>query len=557
VRLLTLSVLSLTLVTSVASAQPLSSPQASEPGEAVFVVSGRGWGHGVGMSQYGAYGQAKEGRTYGQILRHYYSGTEIGTSSTKVLRVLLAEGRRAVTIFSRAPFRAVDAAGTTVKIPAGPLVLTPELRLPLPAPVPDPKDPAGGVKPPAKAPPKTPAKTKPPLMVVPGKAPLSLDGRAYRGKLQLALQGGFLRVVNHVAVEDYLQGVVADEMPHTWPLEALKAQAVAARSYALRNLVKGKPFDLYSDWRSQVYGGIAAEEPQSSEAVRATAGRVVTYGGQIASTYYFSTSGGKTASAADVFGLAVPYLVSRPDPWDRASPHHRWGPMLFGARTLQSKLGIPSRVLDASGVPTPSGRLRSLALQTVSGPTSVPGSLLRTGLGLRSTWITMGVLRLDRPRGTVEFGSSLRLTGIARSVTSPKLTASVHNTSWTRVGALERAADGSVSRSVQPERITRYRIEADGAASQALLVNVSPRVRLVQQTEDGLLTGTVRPRLRGARVVIERQRGSGWVQVAQAGADAAGSFRVKVPLVAGEYRARVPATGGLVEGFSPLLTIAG
>jgi len=141
-----------------------------------------------------------------------------------------------------------------------------------------------------------------------------------------------------------------------------KAQAVAARSYALANLVKGKPFDLYSDVRSQVYLGVAGETPRTSEAVSATAGQVVLYAGRIASTLYFSSSGGRTASSIDVFGVPAPYLVSRPDPWDKASPYHRWGPVLIGARTVQSKLEIDARVLDAAGVPTPSGRLRSLVL---------------------------------------------------------------------------------------------------------------------------------------------------------------------------------------------------
>jgi stage II sporulation protein D len=490
------------------------------------------------MSQYGAYGQAKEGRTYDEILAYYYSGTQLGRAGTKEVRVLLTEGRRAVTVQSATPFRLVDAAGKATPVAAGALVLTPELRIDATA------SPLAG-----------------PVFVRAGKSPLSLDGVAYRGRFEVTVQKGFLRVVNFVALESYLQGVVADEMPHTWPAEALKAQAVAARSYALRNVLKGKPYDLYSDVRSQVYGGIAAEEPQSTAAVRATAGKVVTYDGQIASTYYFSTSGGKTASASDVFGFAVPYLVSRPDPWDKASPYHRWGPVLIGARTVQSKLGAASRVLDASGVTTPSGRLRSLTLRTQSGSTTVPASLVRTALGLRSTWITFGVLRLDRPRGTVEFGSTLRLTGVARNVAAPQLTFSNDGTAWAPLGAFERAADGSVSRSFKPTKTARYRIEGRGETgvvfSQALVVRVAPRVRLVRPNELGVLAGTVRPRLANVVVYVERQRGSGWVQVGEAVTEQAGTFRLETEVIPGVYRARVSATTGLVEGLSPLLTVDG
>ena len=102
----------------------------------------------------------------------------------------------------------------------------------------------------------------------PKKAVLAVDGRPYRGKLELVPQGQFLRVVNIVSLENYLQGVVAGEMPFSWPAEALKAQAVAARSYALASLVKGKPFDLYSDVRSQVYRGVAGETPSTRSRAR-------------------------------------------------------------------------------------------------------------------------------------------------------------------------------------------------------------------------------------------------------------------------------------------------
>ncbi len=538
-RLLAALSLAFGLAVTAAAAQPVP-PADSAPGEAVFVFSGRGWGHGVGMSQYGAFGQAKEGRTYDQILAYYYSGTQVGRAATKEVRVLLAEGRRAITVFSASPFRAVDAAGVVTKLPAGALVLTPELRLAQSA------NPSTG-----------------PVVIRAGKAPVALDGVSYRGRFEVTAQGGFLRVVNHVSLEDYIQGVVADEMPHSWPLEALKAQAVAARSYALKNVLKGKPYDLYADQRSQVYGGIASEQPASTAAVRATAGRVVTYGGQIASTYYFSTSGGKTASALDVFGFSVPYLVSRPDPWDKASPYHRWGPVLVGARTVQAKLSAPSRVLDAASVSTPSGRLRSLTLRTLTGSTSVPSSLVRTALGLRSTWITIGVLRLDRPRGAsaVEFGSTLQLVGVARNVVAPQLAASVAGATWAPVGALERGSDGAVSRSVQPTKMTRYRIEGSGTpgqvVSQVLLVRVAPRVRLTRPAEPGVLTGTVRPRLPGALVRIERQRGSGWALVDEVIADRAGAFRAEIDLISGTYRARVAAAGGYVEGISPVLAVAG
>src|SRR4029079_7088625 len=216
----------LVLTVTVASASGQQTPPSSY-GEAVFLVSGRGYGHGVGMSQYGAYGQALAGRTYDQILAHYYTGTELGKAGRKEVRVLLAEGRRAVTISSSLPFVAVDATGATYRLPKGPVTVRPDLFIP---------SEAGGLAPATQ-----------PLVFRPAKkASLALDGRLYRGKLELVPQAGFLRVVNVVALESYIQGVFAGEMPYSWPAEALKSQAVAARSYALASLAKGNAFDPHS-----------------------------------------------------------------------------------------------------------------------------------------------------------------------------------------------------------------------------------------------------------------------------------------------------------------------
>jgi SpoIID/LytB domain protein len=491
------------------------------------------------MSQYGAYGMASnDGASYAKILAYFYPGTTLGKTATEQVRVLLAEGRRAVAVSSSLPFSVADAAGQTTKLPAGPLVMKPSLVLPA-------------------TPGRRAHRAVGPIVFTAGKAPLALDGRLYRGSLEVSAQGAFLRVVNTVQIESYLQGVVAGEMPHTWPHEALKAQAVAARSYALASLVKGKPFDMYSDQRSQVYLGIAGEKARTSEAVRDTAREVVLYNGALARTLYFSSSGGKTASAQDVFGISIPYLVSRPDPWDRLSPYHRWGPVVLGARTVQTKLDLPARVLDAVGVPTPSGRARSVTLQTAAGTTSVPAALMRTSLGLRSTWISIGVLRLDRPGDSTVYGSSLRLTGVARALPAPMLASSDDGASWSTVEPFDRAGGGTVSAVVKPSQTIRYRIEVKGGASPALLVQVSPRVRLSAATEPGGLAGTVRPKVAGAPVSIERLKGTAWTEIARATIDATGAFRVRAQVVPASYRARVLATEGLAEGLSPVLTVSG
>ncbi len=529
------------LAAPAASGQQLPS---SAYGDAVFAVSGRGYGHGVGMSQYGAYGQAVSGRTYQQILSHYYTGTQIGRAGRKDVRVLLAEGRQAVAVASSGALVAVDANGATFRLAKGALSLDRRLQVPRET---------GGKN----------VKAASPLVVRPaGKAILTLDGRPYRGKLEVSSEGGYLRVVNVVSLESYLQGVVPGEVPYSWPAAVLQAQAVAARSYALASLVKGKPFDLYADPRSQVYGGVASEKPSTTKAVAETAGEVVTYAGKVATTFYFSSSGGRTASAADVFGLSIPYLVSRPDPWDKASPYHRWGPILLGARTIQSKLGIEARVLDATGAATASGRLRSLVVQTTGGPESVPASVVRTALGLRSTWLSVGVLRLDRvSTGAVTFGGSTRLTGISRLVGTPRLEAAANGSDWADVSAVTLDTSGVVTVDVSPPRATRYRLAGEGGASSALLVQVAPRVQLTRPSaaDPFTLRGIVRPRLRGATVEIERLRGSTWTSFETATVDASGGFVAELDAVApaGTYRARVGATEGYVAGTSPVLAVTG
>src|SRR3954449_12137242 len=103
-----------------------------------------------------------------------------------------------------------------------------------------------------------------------------------------------LMAVNTVDLDGYVKGVVPGEVPASWPAEALKAQAVAARTYAMTTDAGGTTFDQYADTRSQVYRGVAAETPSTDAAVAQTKGQVVTYGGQPVTTYFFSTSGGET-----------------------------------------------------------------------------------------------------------------------------------------------------------------------------------------------------------------------------------------------------------------------
>ncbi len=171
---------------------------------------------------------------------------------------------------------------------------------------------------------------------------------------------------------------------------------------------------------------------------------------------------------------------------------------------------------------------------------------MRTALGLRSTWVTIGVLRLDHPgRDAVVFGSSARLSGIGRGLGAARLSSSPDGAMWTPGATLSPDPAGVVSVDVKPQRTTRYRLEAQGGASPALLVQVAPRLTLTRPTptEPGVLAGTIRPKLTGSAVAIERKKGANWVLVGEATVAASGGFRLELDaaLPAGSYRARSTA----------------
>jgi stage II sporulation protein D len=165
-------------------------------------------------------------------------------------------------------------------------------------------------------------------------------GHNYRGVMELRRNGGSVMAINAVPLDAYVQGVIPAEMPYTWLPQALRVQAVAARSYALATDRGGSLFDQYADTRSQVYLGMSAERGRTNAAARATAGQVVLYRGRVATTYYFSTSGGRTENIENVFYGApkTPYLRGVKDAYDGASPRHRWQLRYSGA-SLGARLG--------------------------------------------------------------------------------------------------------------------------------------------------------------------------------------------------------------------------
>jgi stage II sporulation protein D len=369
----------------------VAAPAQGAGGRATFTIRGAGFGHGVGMSQYGAMGWAEHGATYDQILSHYYTGTALGTTDPNhPVRVLLQSAstvrfagatRAGTKVLSPARTYAARAAGTQVSLfgPRGKRLGT----------FAGPLEVAGG----------------PDGLLLAGRAGNGRTNGRYRGTLELrpGVLGG-LDAINALSLEDYVRGVVAWESPASWPIEALKAQAVAARTYGITTKRSGT-FDQYPDTRSQMYGGIAAETAATDEAVAATAGQVVTYDGQPVVTYFFSTSGGRTENVENTSlgSTPEPWLKSVADPYDSVSPRHTWAPIKLTLGAARAKLsGLVKGSFRGIAVVKRGRSPRIVAADVVGsrGRTRVSGATLRARLGLYDTWAyftTIGIHRAPAP----------------------------------------------------------------------------------------------------------------------------------------------------------------
>lgn len=364
----------LTLVLTALAAAPA-------PGASRLVIRGAGYGHGVGMSQYGTYGFAKRGKDHRFILRHYYTGTELSRlSSNPTVRVLLQTGSTSFSGGSSASGRKLNPATTYQVTPTG------IGRVAL-------KSPAG----------RTLETYDSPLRVT-GPGPIRLSGRAqngitdgrYRGVMEFQSTAVGFQTVNHVGLEDYVSGVVSAESPSSWPAEALKAQAIAARTYAITT-GGGANFDQFADTRSQMYVGVGGEFATTEAAIDATRGQVVTYDGKPVVTYFFSTSGGRTENVENAFigSDPKPWLKSVEDPYDSESPRYRWGPYRYTMRQAAAKLsGYVKGTFRGIDVVRRGRSPRIVYADVVGsgGRTRVTGPTLRARFGLFDTWATFRVI---------------------------------------------------------------------------------------------------------------------------------------------------------------------
>lgn len=386
----------------VAAATPAPTTVAATTPAPTITLYGRGFGHGVGMSQYGARGRALAGQAAGEILAHYYQGATIltGSPGTKVRVLVLptiaasaAKPLRLVghgatwTISGRGPFPA-EAALRVTRTGRATLALTVteangtvllKLSMTTAELLVQPTSDAGRIEVVSKA--------------------STYD--TYRGTIHIRGVAGGLIAVNELGMDDYLRGVLPLEMPSSWPAEALKAQAIAARSYALRRLHPTVgTYDLTDGSSSQLYRGSLAESAATDAAISATGGQVLVSGRTIVNAVYDSTGGGATensenawpSSSGRIVAGPVSYLRGSPDrdptgvSYDAAAPHATWQSAPYTMAQLSGFFATDSRTkvgtltaMDLSKVGV-SGRLISVKLTGSGGTKTVSGEVFRSVL---------------------------------------------------------------------------------------------------------------------------------------------------------------------------------
>jgi stage II sporulation protein D len=441
----------------------LASAAPAQAAKTTFTIRGAGFGHGVGMSQYGALGYAEHGWSAAKILAHYYTGTALGTTDpNRKVRVQLVADTRSVT------FSGAKQAGSRRLDPA--VTYTVKRR--------------GLTQVDLSSEGKRLATFTAPLQVAGNPVTAVTGVGTYRGVIEIAptaFKG--VSVINAVGLDEYLQGVVPAESPASWPAEALQAQAIAARTYAITT-AKSDDFDHYADTRSQVYKGVGTETASTNAAVAATRGQIVTYNGQPVVTYFFSTSGGRTEDVENTTlgNEPRPWLKSVEDAYDSVSPRHRWTTKL-SMKSASRKLGsLVKGSFKGIRVTRRGASPRIMTAEVVGsrGTTETDGATLRAKLELFDTWASFAAIsgekapKSDGSGGAIipprSFSSSPpRIVGVLRGTVigggSRGVVQAQLNGRWTDVGTV-RASGGSY-RYVATEA-GAYRVVFAGAAGPAV-----------------------------------------------------------------------------------------
>lgn len=295
----------------------------------------------------------------------------------------------------------------------------------------------------------------PVVQVIPARGRVAgVAGRNYRGALVLRVDGGRLAAINRLSLEQYLYGVLPREVPHDWPAEALKAQAVAARTYAVSRISRatGLAYDLEDTVLSQVYGGFDAERPGTNRAVDATRGEVMRYAGQPIVAYFHSHSGGRTEDPAFVWGARLPYLVSKDDPYSLKTGTMRWSAEFTKAEIDRKLAGE-----------LPVGRFKALRIVRRNGARAelvrVEGERRSLQLSANRLRLLLGPAKLKSTAFTVEqTRAGLRFVGRGYG----------HGVGLSQWGAMAMAKSGAAYRSILSFYYQGVNIERFPAESEAL-----------------------------------------------------------------------------------------
>lgn len=388
--------LALLLAATVAAPAGAATAQAAEPVVPIhsgtpLTLTGHGYGHGRGMSQYGAEGAARKGLTATRIASFYYPGTAVGHAGGKISVLLGAATGTDTRVMARSGLvaRVVGHPDQRyVLASARPKATQWRLR-------------PSGTRTALSA--KEPGKRWSRVRLLTGTAEFFAAGRpitlvlpsgsaAYRGALRNAPAGTDRDTVNVLSLQSYLRGVVAREMPSSWSPAALQAQAIAARSYAAyqrAHAPAGRHYQTCDTTSCQVYGGVAAETAKSDAAVSATSGQALTYQGAPALTEFSASSGGWTVRGS------VPYLAAKADPYDDWAGNgvHDWTAKVTRAEIAGAwpEVGTPTgvQVVDRDGHGDWGGRALHVKVIGDKRSVTVDGTTFRMALGLRSTWFRL------------------------------------------------------------------------------------------------------------------------------------------------------------------------
>jgi stage II sporulation protein D len=398
-RLLGTSVAAL-LATSVLTTSPAAADTAVSATSGTFVVSGAGWGHGWGMSQYGAYGAATKGLSWKQILAFYYPGTKLTQQpSGYPLRVwITADNDGDLRVRPAAGLTLRDASGHSYLLPTGTQYRAWRIKRSGTGYSLSYRNPDG-----VWVTQRTTLSTttwrftdtaKIVKVVMPGGSV-----REYRGSVSLIKWGTSARTVNRLAMESYLRSVVPSEMPTSWAANAVRSQAVAARSYAtkLKSWASSRSYDICDTTACQVYRGYAGtyrgsrtvyETTGGNASVAATDRVIVTYNGTAALTQFSSSNGGHSAQGD------YPYLAPRPDPYDGLIKSQAWSRSISASSIAQRWPSVGTvrqlQITARDGEGRWGGRVKAMKIIGSTGTVPISGTSFQRAFGLRSTLFTIG-----------------------------------------------------------------------------------------------------------------------------------------------------------------------